>query len=370
MTNAEIFILYLYPKNISRYMPVNKNAQFRYQILDRCFSDYHHRYDIDELLEKVNDHLSEIDASVIKMRQLRDDISAIRKMLPSEVYLDAKPLDGKKYYYQYSEKDYSIYKNELTPNEVQKLHSTIEMLNRYRGIPGNAWLEEVISKLECRFGVRMSSDNVISFEQNEQLKGLEYLSKLIDAVVNRTPLIIRYETYKGRILDSTLHPYHIKQYNNRWFLFGYEEESGKIANKALDRIQHISHADVQFRPNTEIDFAHFFDDIVGVSIPKDDVEKESIILKFTRERFPYVTSKPIHKSQTILNEEKCLIALKVKPTRELEQQILSFGSDVEVVNPEWFRSRMKNIFEKIIKKYFPMQKDCIDSTYLCSENQL
>ena len=340
-------------------MPVNKNAQFRYQILDRCFSDYHHRYDIDELLEKVNDHLSEIDASVIKMRQLRDDISAIRKMLPSEVYLDAKPLDGKKCYYQYSEKDYSIYKNELTPNEVQKLRSTIEMLNRYRGIPGNAWLEEVISKLECRFGVRMSSDNVISFEQNEQLKGLEYLSEVIDATVNHTPLIIYYKTYKGKELTSTLHPYHVKQYNNRWFLFGYEEESGKIANKALDRIQHISLASVPFKPNTSIDFGHFFDDVVGVSIPYVDVEKETVILRFTQARFPYVTSKPIHKSQTVINEEECTISLEVKPTRELEQQILSFGPDVEIISPESFRAQIGEKIADSYKKYFPVQNECI-----------
>ena len=25
-------------------MPTNKNAQLRYQILDRCFSDFHHKY--------------------------------------------------------------------------------------------------------------------------------------------------------------------------------------------------------------------------------------------------------------------------------------------------------------------------------------
>lgn len=35
-------------------MPTNKNAQLRYQILDRCFSDFHHKYTIDDLIEKVN----------------------------------------------------------------------------------------------------------------------------------------------------------------------------------------------------------------------------------------------------------------------------------------------------------------------------
>ena len=344
-------------------MPVNKNAQFRYQILDRCFSDYRHKYDFDDLLEKVNEHLADVRGrdSMIKERQLRDDINAIRKMLPYDVYLDAKPYYDKKCYYRYSERDFSIYQNELSAEEVQKLRSTIDMLSRYRGVPNNAWLEEVISNLEYRFGIKSNSDNVVAFEQNEQLKGLEYLSEVIDATVNHTPLIICYKTYKGKELISTFHPYHVKQYNNRWFLFGYEEESDKIANKALDRIQRISLANVPYKPNTSIDFAHFFDDIVGVSIPYDDVKKETIILRFTEARFPYVTSKPIHKSQKVLSEDDCTLSLEVKLTRELEQQVLSFGADVEVLSPDSFRDQIGEKIKENFKKYFPMQNECIGS---------
>lgn len=343
-------------------MPVNKNAQFRYQILDRCFSDFCHKYDFDTLLEKVNDHLKDVEGgdSMISVRQLRGDINAIRKMLPDGVYLDAKPYYEKKCYYRYSERDFSIFQNELSADEVQKLRSTIEMLNRYRGVPNNVWLEEVISNLEYRFGIKSNSKNVVAFEQNEQLQGLEFLSEVIDAAVNCTPLIITYKTYKGKEIISTLHPYHVKQYNNRWFLFGYEEEFSKIANKALDRIQRISLANVPFKPNTSIDFGHFFDDVVGVSIPYDDVEKETIILRFTEARFPYVTSKPIHKSQIVLSEDDCTISLEVKTTRELEQQILSFGPDVEVLSPEPFRAQIGVKIADNYKKYFPVQNSCIE----------
>ena len=343
-------------------MPINKNAQFRYQILDRCFSDFRHKYDFATLLEKVNNHLEDIEGgnSLIGIRQLRGDINAIRKMLPTGISLLAKPYYDKKSYYRYSERDFSIFQNELSINEVQKLRSTIDMLNKYRGIPNNAWLEEVISNLEFRFGIKSNSENVVSFEQNEQLKGLEYLSEVIDATINHTPLLIDYKTYKGKELTSIFHPYHIKQYNNRWFLFGYEEESDRIVNKALDRIQHISLANVPFKANTNIDFAHFFDDIVGVSIPNDDVKKETIILRFTEKRFPYVTSKPIHKSQVVLSEDDCTISLEVKTTRELEQQVLSFGADVEVLSPESFRRQIGEKIKDNFKKYFPMQNGCTE----------
>ncbi len=339
-------------------MPTNKNAQLRYQVLDRCFSDFTHKYSIDDLIDKVNDVLYDLNGTEVSMRQIREDIKYMRDRVTYNAPIKAYPWDGKKCYYRYEDRDFSIFNNDLSVEEVNKLRSTLDMLNNYRGIPGNSWLEEVISNLEYRFGIKSNKDNVIAFEQNEQLKGLEYLSEVIDAAVNHTPLIIYYRTYKGKEFTSTIHPYHVKQYNNRWFLFGYEEESGKIANKALDRIQRVSLANVPFKPNTSIDFGHFFDEVVGVSIPNDDVEKATIILRFTEARFPYVTSKPIHKSQTILSEDDCTISLEVKPTRELEQQILSFGSDVEVLSPKSYRAQIGSKIADNYKKYFPMQEDC------------
>lgn len=49
-------------------MPANKNAQFRYQILDRCFSDYRHKYGLDDLLDKVNEHWANIRGRVRRQR--------------------------------------------------------------------------------------------------------------------------------------------------------------------------------------------------------------------------------------------------------------------------------------------------------------
>ena len=88
--------------------------------------------------------------------------------------------------------------------------------------------------------------------------------------------------------------------------------------------------------------------------------KETVILRFTPARFPYVTSKPIHKSQVVIDEEDCTVSLEVKPTRELEQQIMSFGADVEVLSPESYRNQIGEKIKDNFKKYFPVQNKCID----------
>lgn len=196
-------------------MSENRNAQYRYQVLDRCFSDWNKKYTIEDLLEIVNNHLYELEGSdsTIKLRQLRGDLNAIRKMLPDNIYLDAKPFGGKKCYYRYSEPNYSIFQNGLSVTEVNSLRSIIEMLSKYRGVTGNAWLEDVISNLELRFGVKSDRENLISFQCNSCLKGLEYLSTLIDATINHQPLEVSYTTHAGISSTNVLHPYYMKQYH-------------------------------------------------------------------------------------------------------------------------------------------------------------
>ena len=203
-------------------MPINKNALLRYQILDRCFSDRHNRYETEDLVDKVNEALLDMYGKTVSLRQIRADINYMRDRVSYNAPILACPIEGRKCYYTYEDPSFSIFNNELSVKEVTELRSTIDMLSRYRGIPGNIWLEEVISNLEYRFGIKTNSDNIIVFDQNEQLKGLEFLSSVIDAAVNRKTLMIQYRTYGGKETSSIIHPYHIREYNNRWFLFGLE----------------------------------------------------------------------------------------------------------------------------------------------------
>lgn len=353
-------------------MPKNKNAEYRFFVLDRCFSDFHHKYTIDDLLEKVNDKLYDVNGSqsMIKERQLRGDINAIRKMLPDGVYLEAKTFDGKKCYYRYSESDFSIYNNELSVSEVESLRSTIEMLSKYRGLPVNGWLEEVISNLEIRFGVKGDAENLISFAQNEMLQGLEYLSTVIDATISHQPLDIEYVSINGNYHKHILHPYYVKQYNGRWYVFGLDEKENRIKNLALDRIQSIANCNHVFIKNQSIDFNSYFDNVVGVTVPYgSNAQLIEVELKFTAKRFKYVVSKPIHKSQRIVSEKECIISLTLYHTPELEQQIFSFGPDIEVLSPVWLRETFAKKIAECMKKYFPMQNLCIEDSELCKTNK-
>ena len=134
------------------------------------------------------------------------------------------------------------------------------------------------------------------------------------------------------------------------------------ANRPLDRIVKFTHADVKFIPNTEVDFKKHFQDVVGVTIPDDSIKVEKVLLRFDKERFPYVVSKPIHHTQTTIDEDNCLIQVEVRPNKELEAMLLSFGPQVEILQPQWYREQFAKKIQEYFKIYSIVKNGCtIDS---------
>lgn len=342
-------------------MPQTQNATIRYKVLDRCFKDFRHRYYIDDLINACAEALLAYNGSDrgISRRTIFDDITFMESSAGWSIPLE-RLKDGKKVYYRYANSDFSIFTNELSDKELTQLRTTVDVLSRYRGLPSNEWLEDVISNLEYRFGLKPHNNNVISFEQNDRLKGIEFLSEIIDAASHQQTLSIRYQSYSNEPEDWIIYPYYVKQYNNRWFLFGWNKQYDSISNIALDRILDLHSSDTAFVPNTAIDFEHYFDDVVGVTIPPPEVELEHIMLQFDSKRYPYITSKPIHQSQKIVDADKRIISIDVRPNKELESLILSFGPQVKILSPDSFLSQIREKIKENFKKYFPMQLDCTD----------
>ena len=75
-------------------MPTNKNALLRYQILDRCFSNRHRKYTIEDLVDAVNEALYDMYGSEVSVRQIRDDIKYMRDRVSYDAPIEAIPFDG------------------------------------------------------------------------------------------------------------------------------------------------------------------------------------------------------------------------------------------------------------------------------------
>lgn len=344
-------------------MPTNKNAAIRYQTLDKCFRDRRHRYYMEDLIDKCEEAIYYYNGvGGVSRRQIFEDIKFMESETGWSVPLERKQ-DGRRVYYRYSDPDFTINAQPLTEDEARQLRSVIITLRRFRGLPSNAWVDEVISNLEWRFGLRGNQENMIGFEQNPYLRGLNLLPDIIDAATSHQAVRITYRNYKncGEEYTVVVHPWYIKQYNNRWFLMAYDAEADRISNYALDRIQNFNvEEDVAYIQNKEVDFEHYFDDVFGVTIPPSDVEKIRVLLQFSKKQYPYIVSKPLHHSQEIVDADNRILAVEVRPTYEFTQLILSFGFDVKVLEPEPFKQEILSNLCRNLQNYNEMQIDCTD----------
>ena len=341
-------------------MASNKHAQIRYKVLDDCFSNFHRKFYFEDLIERCNDALRELygeEHTGIKTRTLRMDISYIRDRAGEAGVEVIATDDGNGYFYRYSEPDFSIFKRGLGEDDLAQLKETILMLQRFKGMPNFDWMSELVVKLEDRLDLRGTSHSVVGYEENKEYTGLEWFQDLFDAIINKSVLNIKYKTFNDVDYDWTIHPYYIKEYNNRWFLFGLNEEKGSIYNIPLDRIWDVQQVHKDYIP-TDIDFETYFDDVVGVSVFPAD--KEIVRLQFSEHRFPYVATKAIHPSQRIVDNDQRIIEISVILNKELEALILSFGKDVEVLAPESFRSRIQEVIRESYEKYFSVQIGCTE----------
>ncbi|KZS39735.1 transcriptional regulator [Aquimarina aggregata] len=325
-------------------MAINKNALIRYQTLDRCFRNPGKRYYIEDLLEACNEALFELNPNLlgIKKRQLYDDIRFMESSQGWQIPLQ-RIKDGRRAYFYYEDRSFSINNQPLNELEAEQLKSAMLVLGRFKGLPQFEWVNELLPKLDQTFKLSNQSQDIISFDTNDFLLGTEYLSPLFNAILYSKPLTITYKSFKSddlKVLD--FHPYHLKQYNNRWFLFGKNGEYDNLTNLALDRIQDIESSSITYRPNTNIDFNEYFDDIIGVSIP-EGVSPIKIILKATSGLAPYIKTKPIHGSQKKIEEDEFVytFSIEVIPNYELEKLLLSFGEEIIVVEPISLLEKMK-----------------------------
>lgn len=335
-------------------MASNKNAQTRYHVLDKCFANPMKKYFIETLIEACNEKLLEIDpkSNGIKRRQLLEDIKYMESEEGWSAPIEHCP-DGKRIYYRYSDRNFSIDNQPLNQAQLEEIKSAMQILSRFKGMPQFEWVNELVTKMQQTFLLEKGNQAIISFDNNQYLKGIEHLGVLFHAILYKTTLRIQYKSFRSDVArEYIIHPYFLKQYNNRWFLFGCHEGFRKITNLALDRIVDMVESDTAYSPNNEYDFEEYFEDIIGVT-RHDDVELQLIKLRFEPKIAPYVLSKPLHGSQRVIvnNELDLIIAIEVIPNYELETLILSYGEQVKVLEPESLQKVIRARVKKATELY-------------------
>lgn len=346
---------------------MDKNQYERYKQLDRILRSAPEGLSLDTLLERLNRSLP--DENQIKRRQLQYDLDAIK-------FLYGAPIENKRgaRRIKYEDSGYSIVTHEIK----ESLRSMQEQMNSVEMNPRLLWLQNLILMLQDSYFTNEMAMEAIDFGDNLEYENSSRVHEFFSYIMNKQVLELNYNAAFGKPQKRILHPYFVRQYNNRWFLFGWNEKAaleGKPAsgflNLPLDRITKIKTVEKRYREVSINDIRLFkeeyFGDIVGVTKIESE-NKIPLVLRFdfntgdekknnsSRRDYYYLRTKPFYpyicfpSEDSIKENGYAEVTMDIIPNKELEGILLRYADTAKIVGPVEFRDRFLNRIQDIVEK--------------------
>jgi predicted DNA-binding transcriptional regulator YafY len=336
-------------------MSINKLQFERLNIIHDLLQKGGH-YSVDELLTELKNRLS----------ALKDtngyEIGISRRTLISDIkYLRSKnaPIPERAKKYSYTE-----------PFSFLEVLGTTDkaLLNELKGIVGKLQTFNKINHLmninfdEIALRVSDASFKKVFFDNpTENLENDDLLPKFLNYIQNQQVISIKYRDFHNQTFEDILHPYLLKEYNGRWYVFGlsekkYEETGIKqIYQYPIDRIRNDSPVLKPKLPYFKSDWWNsesHFSDMVGVT-KKEGQKPEQIVIRVYGNSVDYLLTKKIHHSQNQILEEYDYTDFEffVIDNYELRSKILALGSNAEVLKPSELRKTFAEITTKMGERY-------------------
>lgn len=191
----------------------------------------------------------------------------------------------------------------------------------------------------------------ILFEQIPS--GQKYLTPIIEAMRDNLSIEISYQSFwHDRPYIFEIQPFCVKVFKQRWYVVAYNPEKERLLIYALDRIKGMAVTGNTFVLPPDFDGSTFFSDSFGVII-EDDKKVEIVLVKVYKNQDNYIKSLPLHTSQEEIENaaDYTIFSYWIKPTADFLRELLSHGSCVEVLSPQWFRDKIKKTITSMNEKY-------------------
>lgn len=355
--NVLIFFINFAESNTD-IMPNTKSSDIRYKVLDRCLR--RGGYSTAKLMETVSEEL-EFNGyePVTALNTIRNDLRYIESTYP-QVHIVVNK-SGRNKTYAYENPDSSIYKLQFSDDELGQLSQCMAILSHFEGMPQMEWLQAFMERFKLSLNIDPNGKRVVGFDENKYLVGREHFSRLLSAISNKEVLAITYKNFKNNESKRiVIHPYYLKEYNNRWFLIAKTHNREGISTFAFDRIENVeSLKEVEYIENKEYDFNDdYFTDMVGVSRPVGE-SLSCVELWVSPNLTPYIITKPIHESQKIKSKDESgtIIQLNLYVNYELKQLLLSYGEGIKVLSPINLSEEIQRRLSESLNLYKIVQND-------------
>lgn len=192
----------------------------------------------------------------------------------------------------------------------------------------------------------------VSLDASSQFKGFQYIDRLLDAVMKQYKVSFQHYSFEKKEFSTHIvHPYHIKEYQNRWYLIAFAEKYDSVRTFGIDRLEQVEILEATFT-NNRFNADEFFRDMIGVSLIKTD--PIPITIWVTHSQANYLKTLPIHHSQSLHDtEDKDYLELRLylKPNFELIHRILGMGEAAIIRSPATFAAEIAEKINLMKKNY-------------------
>lgn len=335
-------------------MPSNKFALIRYKTIDNCLSNRFRKWTLEDIQEAVSEALYEYEGvdSGVSRRTIQSDIQVMRS---DKLGYNAPIVVYERRYYKYDDPEYSITKAPINERDLKAFKESVAMLRQFSGFQYFVEMESLLTKLDDQLLQReQQQESIIQFESNPELKGLQYLRPLYQAITDKQVVELEYQSFKAQKSQRFFFsPYLLKEFRNRWFVIGRRSDEEKLSIRALDRIKDLrKRQDLDYAPHQGAPFSEYYSDLIGVT-KQEQQDPVRVVLFFSPIIAPYLHTKPLHSSQEVLREDErgCILSIRVVHNLELEREVLGFGRHVKVLAPADLQRRIREHLHCALQQY-------------------
>lgn len=282
-------------------------------------------------LRKSPATFKEIDQYLIQQSNLQEEKFSVSKRQFLRDVKDIASIFELEIYFDFSDGVYRIIEEEVS--EISRRR--IEAFDTFNAL---------------KIGENIS--DIIHFESRKPL-GTENLFGLIQAVKNRLNVKFIYRKFwEDEMTYRNVEPYALKEFKSRWYVIAKDHKDDKIKTFALDRLTNLEITNMPFIIPSDFNVEESYRHCFGIISPSNE-EPQEVILSFEPMQGKYIKSLPLHQSQQILvdNKAELRVSLKLFITHDLIMELLSFGADVNVLEPKSLSYKIRNANKEAYKQY-------------------
>lgn len=321
-----------------RKMKLGKSAFRRYKVIDGALRNTMRPYPtMDDIIEACSDKLDYRPSK----ETIQKDIANMKSPHPDG--FDA-PIQFNRTHlgYEYTDINYSFSGISIRPEDLDTLNEAVEVIRAIGGSRISEKFNHAVTKL---FSAALEErqlekrQTILQTMRPPVSRGFEYFDLFYKACSERMPVSFIHFSYKKRTFSSIIvHPFLIKEFENRWYIIGYSETHQSVRTFGLDRVSEPLLLKSPFI-ETDVETVHdYLHQVYGV-FPIPGAQLEQIEIEVSELGTHYLQAYPLHESQVIHKESAgtSLITYQLIPSIELCRYFLSQGYHVEIVRPKWLK---------------------------------